>query len=166
MEVAKINWIGLLVYCYYNNDRIVVLKDDKLAYSFGEYGKNSGNFNHPIDLASNPTEDQLFITDSVNNRIQVFSPCGQFLRVFGTSTTIQYELLLPTGICYTPDGHILVSSSGTHSVLVFDEDGQFVSTIYGTYQGEQRLLQPVGVVMMNNGKIVVAGDSSNNLVVF
>ena len=172
----KLNWplgllllqSGLLFICDYNNDRIVVLKDDKFAYSFGKYGENPGYFNHPIALVSNPTEDQLFITDSANNRIQVFSPCGQFLRVFGNSTIIQRscELLFPTGICYTPDGHILVSSSGTHNVLVFDEDGQFVATIDGSYQGKQQLLQPIGVVMMNNGKIVVAGDSSNNLVVF
>ena len=170
----KLNWpLGLLLLqskllfiCDCNNNRIVVLKDDQFSYSFGQYGKNPGYFYHPIDLASNPTEDQLFITDSANNRIQVFSPCGQFLRVFGNSTKVQYELVLPTGICYTPDGHILVSSSGVHSVLVFDEDGQFVSAIEGYYQGKHRLLQPIGVVMMNNGKIVVAGDSSNNLVVF
>ena len=170
----KLNWpLGLLLLqsellfiCDSNNNRIVVLKDDQFAYSFGQYGKNPGCFYHPTGLASNPTEDLLFITDSANNRVQVFSPCGQFLRVFGNSTDIQYELWHPTGICYTPDGHILVSSSETHNVLVFDEDGQFVSTIKGTYQGKQRLLQPIGIVMMNNGKIVVAGDSSNNLVVF
>ena len=170
----KLNWpLGLLLLqsdllfiCDSMNDRIVVLKDDKLAYSFGEHGKNPGYFNQPIDLVSNPTEDQLFITDRNNNRIQVFSPCGQFLRVFCNSTVTRYELLHPTGIFYTPDGHILVSSSGTNNVLVFDEDGRFVSTIDGSYQGKQRLLQPIGVVMMNNGRIVVAGDSSNNLVVF
>ena len=156
----------VLYICDYNNDRIVVLKGDKFLYSFGKYGKKFGYFGHPVDIVSNPTEDQLFITDSVNNRVQVFSPSGQFLRAFGSSSSVHYELLLPTGICYTLDGHLLVSSSGTHSVLVFDEDGRFVATIEGSYQGEQHLIQPIGIVMMSDGKIVVAGDSSNNLVVF
>ena len=150
----------LLFICDSHNARVQVVKDDQFCYSFGQNGKHPGYFNQPNDLTSNTTEDQIFITDSGNHRIQVFSPCGQFLKVFGNKFYAQHVLRWPTGIFYTPDGHLLVSSSGNNRVLIFDEDGQFVSAIEGTFA------QPIGVVMKRNGRIVVAGDFSNNLVVF
>ena len=101
-------------------------------------------------LSSN--EDQLFITDRDNHRVQVFTRNGQFLRIFGNFTDIPFKLQLPSGIYYTPDNHLLISSRHTDCVLVFKEDGRFVSAIEGTYQGKKRFCDPCGVTMMNNGQ--------------
>ena len=39
-----------------------------------------GNFNQPVDLTLNNSDDQLFITDCCDYRVQVFTPQGQFLE--------------------------------------------------------------------------------------
>ena len=160
---------GLLFVCDSDNNRIQVLKDDKFSYSIGKGGKGGtdyGYFNCPVAAALTNDEDQLFVSDCNNHRIQVFTIDGQFLKIFGNFVNISYSLKRPYGICCSPDGHVLIVSRDTNCVLIFDKDGWFVSAIEGTYKGRQRFSDPIGVVMRNNGQIVVAGQGSQNLTVF
>jgi len=108
----------------------------------------------------NNTEDEFFIADSRNHRVQVFTPKGQFLRVFGNFIGVPIKLQYPIGMHFTPDGHLLICSQLAHCVLVFKEDGNFTSAIY---QGKKRFSFPCGVVMMDDGQIVIA--DANGLVV-
>ena len=136
----------LLLVCDCDNHRIQVYKNEIFSYTFGQRGKEPGCFNHPRDLTLNSNEDQLFITDRDNNRVQVFTPSG---RIFGIFNDIPVKLQTPVGIYYTPDNHLLISSSGSnHCVLVFEEDGRFVSAIEGTYQGKKRFTGPCGIIMI------------------
>ena len=155
-----------LFVCDSGNNRIQVLQNDKYSYSFGRHGKDPGKFDCPVALSMNNAEDLLFITELKNHRVQVFTPAGQFIRVFGDFSSTSYTLKNPYGVFYTPDDHLLVSSGGTNCVLIFKEDGSFVSAIDGTIQGKEIFSKPVGVLMMSNGQIVVAGHDSHNLVVF
>ena len=157
---------GLLFVCDSENDRIQILQDDKFTYSFGKRGTNFGCFNCPVATALTNDEDQLFVSDCHNHRIQVFTIDGQFLKTFGNFVNISYTLKRPYGICCSPDGHVLIVSRDTNCVLIFDKDGRFVSAIEGTYQGRERFSDPIGVVMRNNGQIVVAAHGSHNLTVF
>ena len=158
----------LLFVCDHDNHKIDVFQNEQFSYCFGQHGIEPGSLNQPVDLTLNNSEDQLFVTEYSNNRVQVFTPAGQFLKVFGDFTGIPFKLVRPKGIFYTPDGHLLISSWGTNRVLVFKEDGKFTSAIEGTYQGKKRYSSPCGVVMMNNGEIVIADGSlsGNKLVVF
>jgi len=155
-----------LFVCDSGNNRIQVLLNDKFSYSFGRHGRDPGKFDTPVALSMNNTEDLLFITELKNHRVQVFTPAGQFIRVFGDFSCISYTLRNPYGVFYTPDDHVLVSSGGTNCVLIFREDGSFVSAIDGTFQGKKIFSKPVGVVMTSNGQIVVAGHNSHNIIVF
>jgi len=155
----------MLFVCDKYNHRIQVFQNDEFSYTFGQHGEEPGTFSRPIDLTLNTREDQLFITDSENNRVQVFTPKGNFIKVFGNFDNIPFELKLPSGIFFTPDGYVLISSVGTVCVLVFNEDDTFISAIEGTHQGEKRFSYPCGVTMMNNGQIVIADYYGNKLVV-
>ena len=156
----------LLFVCDSYNNRVQVIRNELFSYSFGQCGKEPGSFNCPRDLTLNSNEDQLFITEERNSRVQVFTPSGQFLRVFGNFTDIPFKLQSAAGIYYTSDNHLLISSYGNHCVLVFEKDGRFVSAIEGTYQGKKRFSNPGGVIMMDNGQIVIASGLDNKLVVF
>ena len=97
----------------------------------------------------------------------MFTPSGQFLRIFGNFTDIPFKLQGPIGIYYTPNNHLLISSNDNHCVFVFEDDGRFVSAIEGTYQDKKRFSRPCGVIMMDNGQIVIATSGTiNKLVVF
>ena len=162
-----INKSDRLYVCDKNNHRIQVLQESHFLFSFGKNGKHPGMFNEPHNLAFNNSEDLLFIADSGNHRIQLFTPSGQFLKVFGDLTKIPGKLCFPTGICYTPDDHVLICSSNSHCMLIFKDDGNFVSVVdIEGVDGKQAYVDPVGVVMKNDGHIIVAGCNSNKLVVF
>ena len=156
----------LLFVCDSENHRIQVFKNEKFSYAFGQFGNKPGYFNAPNDLTLNSNEDQLFITDRCNDRVQAFTPSGQFLKIFGNFTDVPFKLQSPVGIYYTPDNHLLISSCGNHCVLVFEEDGRFVSAIEGTYQGKRKFSCPCGVMMMSNGQIVIASVNTHRLIVF
>ena len=154
-----------LFVCDTNNHRIQVFHhNDKFAYAFGKRGPDPGCFEKPEDLAMNSTEDKLFI--SCENRVQVFTTSGQFLKVFDHCGGASHKLVTPVGICCTPDGHILISSYGTHCVHVLKEDGTYISVIKGSHQGKERFLFPAGVIVRDNGNIVVASSGNHQLVVF
>ena len=155
----------LLFVCDYGNNRIQVFKNEQWSYSFRQCDAKIGPIK-PTDVTLNGNEDQLFITEHDNHRVQVFSPSGQFLRIFGHFTDVPFKLQSPVGIHYTPDNHLLIISNSNHCVLVFEEDGRFVSAIEGTYQGKKRFSRPCGVIMMNNGQIVIASNGNDKLVVF
>ena len=154
-----------LFVCDTNNHRIQVFHhNDKFAYAFGQRGPNPGCFEKPEALAMNSTEDKLYI--SSENKVQVFTISGQFLKVFGHFSDASHKLVTPVGVCCTVDGHILISSYGTHCVHVLKEDGTYVSVIKGSHQGKERFVFPAGVVVRDNGNIVIASSGNHQLVVF
>jgi len=146
-----------------------VFQNKQFCYCFGQhaYDPEPGTFNGTIDLTLNSSEDYLFITENHNDRVQVFTPTGQFLKVLCNFSGIPFlKLQGPVGIYYTPDGHLLSSSCDNDCVLVFKEDGMFVSAIEGViYQGRERFNDPAGVMMTDNGQIADM-SSTCKLVVF
>ena len=72
----------LLFVCDRYNHRIQVFQNDEFSYYFGQHGTEPGTFGGPVDLTLNNSEDQLFVTDFDNQRVQMFTPKGQFLKVF------------------------------------------------------------------------------------
>ena len=157
----------LLFVCDKNNHRIQVFKHEKFCRTFGHFGKRPGYFDGPEDLALSANEDQLFVADCGNDRVQVFTPSGQFLKVFGNFTDVPLKLQNPVGIYYTPDNHLLITSCNNDCVFVFKEDGTFVSAIEGVDdQGKRKFCCPCGIMMLNNGQIVVTSVSTHRLLVF
>lgn len=74
--------------------------DGTFIQSWGEPGTKPGQFNLPHDIWVAP-DGRVFVADRENDRIQVFSPTGQFLDQW---THVQR----PTGLCMR-DGLIYVS---------------------------------------------------------
>lgn len=74
-------------------------------------------------------EDEIYVTDTGNERVQVFGTDGTFLRAFGGYGSEPGQLLEPTGIVTGPDGNIWVADSGNGRVSVFTPRGDFVRDI-------------------------------------
>ena len=159
---------NLLYVCDRRNSRIQVFQDDKFRFAFGKFGGRNqhGCFNQPVDLTLNSSEQQLFITDWDNDRIQVFTPKGMFIRQINNAPDVLFHLYNPNGIFCTQNGYLLVSSK--FHILIFKEDGTFVSSIEGISSNTVNFKDPIGVIMMNNGKVVVSDGlhGTNRLIVF
>ncbi|XP_065890021.1 tripartite motif-containing protein 2-like [Dysidea avara] len=152
-----------LFVCDSDKHSIKVFQYDSFAYSFGQHGTEPGSFNCPQDLALNNSEDQLFISDHCNDRVQVFTPKGKFLRIFDTFPGVVFRLKSPFRIHYTPDGHLLVICKDTNCVVVLKEDGTFVHAIES--RRGRRFSDLCGVVVMDDGQTVITDKSNSRLVV-
>ncbi len=82
---------------------------------------NEGLFYGPRGLAFHNGE--VYVTDTGNERVQVFTPDGTFVRMWGTAGSEDGNLLEPVGIAVTSDGTILVADSHNARIARFSSDG-------------------------------------------
>ncbi len=66
---------------------------------------------------------EIFVTDTGNERVQVFAPDGTFLRAFGGFGSEPGKLVEPVGIAIGPDNNVYVADSGNARLSVFTKDG-------------------------------------------
>ena len=120
------------------NHRIQVLNYD-LTFSkvLGrKYGSKNGEFVYPWGVTCDSTGN-VYVADSGNNRIQVFTASGKFLRKFGCHGK-GVELGWPVGVTVDSRGMVFVSERDSHRVSVFTAEGQFVTSFgqHGAKPGE------------------------------
>jgi sugar lactone lactonase YvrE/predicted membrane-bound mannosyltransferase len=122
------------------NHRVVFLNENgEFAGEIGQRGvatdvRNSPDPNVSPGLFYGPRgvtvhEGEIFVTDTGNERVQVFAIDGTFLRAFGGYGQEPGKLIEPVGITIGPDGNVYVADSGNGRIAIFSRDGQFISNI-------------------------------------
>ena len=122
------------------NHRVIVLDaEGNLVRELGRAGEvtdtnnstdpsvSPGLFYGPRSLAI--ADGELYVTDTGNERVQVFASDGTFLRAFGGTGSEPGQLLEPVGIAIGPDGLVYVSDTGNERISVFETDGTPVRQI-------------------------------------
>ncbi|MCC6313896.1 MAG: NHL repeat-containing protein, partial [Thermomicrobiales bacterium] len=88
---------------------------------------NPGAFFGPRGIAV--AADAIYVTDTGNERVQVFTPDGAFVRAFGGYGSDPGQLIEPVGIALGPDGDIYVADSGNARIAAFTLEGAPVRQI-------------------------------------
>ena len=99
------------------------------TYAFGSCGSEAGQFREPAALAFG-AGDVLYVVDSGNHRIQVFSVDGRRSGGWGKAGSGEGEFLFPEGIAVTADGEVYVADSGNRRIQVFSPRGVPLNTIH------------------------------------
>ena len=81
---------------------------------FGESGRNPGQFRLPRHICSLP-DGNLCISDTVNQRLQVVTPEGEFMYAIGKAGAGPGELRGPSGVA-CEGGSLFVVEGGNHRV--------------------------------------------------
>lgn len=124
----------------------------ELVQSWGEKGNAPGQFNDPTGIAV--TEDEVFVADARNSRIQVFDKRGHFRRTFGAGALGRpMNLDIAGGRLYVPDYFKDV-------VHVFTLDGDHERTV----AAEDGLNSPGGVAVTPDGSLLVADTYGQRIV--
>ncbi len=118
-------------------DQILVYDADtlKLLRKIGTTGHrheltSPGDFSKPAGLAVDP-EGNLYVADTMNNRIEIFDADGQFISTFGKAGDGPGYFARPKGVAIDGDGHIWVADGAQDRVQVFTKEGQLLISLGG-----------------------------------
>lgn len=93
-----------------------------------------GEFAKPVGVAVDQ-DGNVFVSDTWNNRIQVFDADGAFIRAFGEAGDGPGYFARPKGLTIDGDGHVWVADGVQERVQVFTPEGRL-----RIYMGESGLL--------------------------
>lgn len=158
------------------NHRIVAI--DRNGQFVREIGQRGGqaNLNDDPDPTGSPGlffgprgvaihDGEIFVTDTGNERVQVFASDGTFLRTFGGFGNEPGKLIEPVGIAVSDDGTVYVADSGNSRLSIFTRDGSPVTQIpIPSWQGQDQLVNYLAVAP--DGLLYMTSPSAGTVDVF
>lgn len=139
-------------------DQVIVFDADtqKLLRRIGTGGKNHflttpGDFGAPQGVAVDK-EGIVYVTDTLNNRVEMFDADGNFISLFGKHGDGPGYFARPKGIAIDSDGHIWVADEMTDRLQVFNREGQLLTYIglnHGELPGQFKALVGVAIDKQN-----------------
>lgn len=146
-----------------------IIRYDLDTYKFkghiGREGSASGTFHYPTNIFVN-SDGHIFVTDSLNFRIQIFSPEGEFLNTFGKPGDSPGYFSRPRGVAVDSDGNIYVVDAIFDNVQIFNSNGELLMDFGGPGNGYGQFWLPSGIFIDNNDKIYIADSFNNRIQVF
>ncbi|SFS34892.1 6-bladed beta-propeller, partial [Mucilaginibacter polytrichastri] len=124
-----------------------------------------GQFNNPTGITVDGA-GQIYVTDKLNNRVEVFSTNGTLIRVFGDVIAGNTPLNNPNGIALDASGKIYVADSGNDRIVVFTPLGILSAIIGSSGSGNGKLDSPQGVYVDSGNNLFVADGDNDRIDVF
>ena len=153
------------------NNRVQILNED---YTFSRIfdGCDSSNASEksflklPCRIALD-ADDNVYVADSGNNRVAVFTSDGEF-REFGEKKTTCgkiHTLKSPYSIAIDSDGFVFVGERGKNCVSVFNRDREFLCS-FGTKGSKLGQFSWPTDIAVHNGRIYVADYYNHRIQIF
>ena len=107
---------------------LVYDKDGKILFQLGDgvQGTAHGQFNYPTDVVIDKAGNFYVSEYGENDRIQVFSPEGTWLRQWGGHGYEPGEFLRPRAMAIDDQDRIYVADSANNRIQVFDTQGKLL----------------------------------------
>jgi DNA-binding beta-propeller fold protein YncE len=126
----------------------------------GGRGAGQGEFDSPTGIAVD-ANGNILVADTMNGRIEKFSPTGGFLSAIGTKGTGHGQLGEPNGIAIDGAGNIYVAEiAHNHRVQKLAPDGTFIAEWTPGLYGPRR------IAIGPDGSVYVVDSGRNRIVKF
>lgn len=127
---------------------------------FGSYGKGPGQFIYPTDVAIAPDGDIYVAEYGGNDRIQIFTPSGEFRFAFGRlghrADDGGVEFRRPQAMVFGANGEeLFIADSCNHRIVVVDRSGRLLRTLGGPGHGPGKFGYPYGLDRLPDGSLLV-----------
>ena len=94
---------------------------------WGEYGKGEGQFIYPVAVTQSPA-GKIFVAEyGGNDRVQVFSAEGEFLRTFGGFGTGEHEFQRCSGLAVLKD-RLYIADAINNRIQVYSFTGEHLAS--------------------------------------
>src|SRR5438309_1407389 len=93
---------------------------------WGSFGSGSGQFLLPTGVAVD-AGGNVYVGDSGNHRIQVFTSTGTYLTEWGGFGSGNGQLNVPFGVAVDASGNVYVVDENNYRIQVFTSSGTYVA---------------------------------------
>jgi DNA-binding beta-propeller fold protein YncE len=139
--------------------------DYKYKARWGHYGTGPGQLAYPRAIASDAT-GALYVTNTGNDRIDVFDRSGGLLRSWGISGRGKGQFNAPLGVGVDANGVRAVADSINGRIELLNPDGSVASSWGSPAPGPTILRSPVAVAFDDAGDAYVLDQRRGRIFVF
>jgi hypothetical protein len=158
-------------------DRITVVSPaGNVVRRWGRRGSGRGQFNFVATDQSDPTDvhaaiavspdGNVYVSDSGNNRVEVFSSSGKYLRQLGTFGYNAGQFTAPLSVAADGQGDAYVADDNAETLSKFSASGQFLWTVGGPETADPDLLGHFGGLSVDPHNRLVAAVQDAHTVVY
>jgi len=141
------------------------LSSRALKGEFGSGGDGDGHFHYPTHISVTPAGD-IIVSDSLNFRVQVFSPEGRYLSKIGGMGNSPGNFSRPKGVASDSDGNIYVVDALFDNIQMFDARGRLLMAFGEHGNGIGAFHLPTGIYIDGDDTIYVSDSSNQRIQVF
>ncbi len=148
--------------------------DGNFLFEWGSFetGANvpGGMFNQPWGIEIGP-DGNVYVADTWNHRVQVFTPDGEFIRMWGQLGQLDaavnpLDFWGPRDVAVAPNGLVYVADTGNKRIRVYTSEGEHMRDIGSGGAGAGQLNEPVGLAIHPDGRLFVADTWNRRIQVF
>gem|GEM_PF-1440669 len=170
------------IFCDVGNSRVYIADRDNnrvekfsttgaFSLIIGSSGSGDGQFSLPVGAAKMPGiggdysayQSKIYVTDTGNNRIQLFNTSGDFFGTWGTAGSQNAQFNSPRGIAIGNTGYVYVADFNNNRVQKFNPDGSFVTAWGSLGTGNGQFDGPFYIALDSDGAVYVT-DYNNHRV--
>jgi DNA-binding beta-propeller fold protein YncE len=136
----------------------------------GEYGQAAQTepvygFWGPRDVAVDASGN-VYVADTGNKRIRVYTSSGEFLRDIGSSGSAPGQLDEPSGIALHPDGRLFIADYWNRRISVFNVDGTYLYNFPVRAWYDEQGNRPYLAVDVNRDQLYVTDPDAGRVLVY
>jgi PKD repeat protein len=157
-----------------DNNRVQKLRTTgSFILTIGSSGLGDGEFSLPMGVAKMPGirgdysayQARVYVSDTGNNRIQIFQTDGTFKESWGSLGSQNAQFNSPRGIAISNTGYVYVADFNNNRIQKFNPDGSFVTAwgTLGSANGQFNGPYYIAIDTNDNGAVYVT-DSNNHRV--
>jgi DNA-binding beta-propeller fold protein YncE len=107
--------------------------DGKFIIAMGSYGSKPLQFNLPTGIAVHPENQLIYVSESLNRRVQILKPNLAFHKLFGSRGSDKGQFQEPRGIAFDSKQNVYVGECRMNACIqVFTQEGEHLQWLGDT----------------------------------
>ncbi len=137
----------------------------RLKGIIGREGSDTGMFHYPTNIFVSG-DGLIFVSDSLNSRIQIFTQEWKFLNAFGKPGDSPGHFARPRGVAVDSDGNIYVVDALFDNVQIFNKEGRLLMDFGSSGHRYGEFWLPSGIFIDSNDRIYVSDSYNKRVQIF